>query len=183
MLLKQSLASAHCRIGCLPFAVALLLITLPATAVGNRTAESAMIGKDVPVTIVAAETYSGLDRPTSRLIRSEAEFKSVWKRIHRGRKPLPPLPVVDFEHDMLILVAMGSRNSGGFGIDVARVIRDDASLHILVRTRCPAPDAIVTMALVQPMQLVKVAAGDQKPNFIDQPDPSCARFNTAGGHR
>ena len=183
MLLKQSLALAHCRIGWVPFAVALLLVALPATAVGNRTAESAMIGKDVPVTIVAAETYSGLDRPISRLIRSEAELKSVWKRIHRGRQPLPPLPVVDFERDMLILAALGSRNSGGFGIDVARVIRDKDSLHILVRTRCPAPDTISTMALVQPMQLVKVDAGDQKPNFIDQPDPNCSRFNTASGHR
>jgi hypothetical protein len=80
---------------------------------------------------------------------------------------------VDFAREMLIAVATGTRPSGGFSIRVTGVTALGDVLEIAVLERCPASGAIVTQALTQPVEVVRVAKLAQPPSFRDTRTGAC----------
>jgi protease stability complex PrcB-like protein len=122
---------------------------------------------------VISETHSGLAEARRAVIRDAASWARLWSEIHAGRIPAPALPAVDFEREMLIAVASGTRPTGGFSIQVTGVTTRGDRLEIAVLERCPDADAIVTMALTQPVAVVRVAKLTQTPTFQDTRTGAC----------
>ncbi len=109
-----------------------------------------------PFETLLAEPHSGLAEPRREVVRDEAGWARLWTDIHAGVTPVPPLPEVDFGRHMLIAVASGTRPSGGFAIKVRSVATRGGKLEVVVVETCPAPDAMVTMELSQPVEVVRV---------------------------
>jgi hypothetical protein len=122
---------------------------------------------------VISETHSGLASARREVIRDAASWSRLWAEINAGRTPAPELPAVDFAREMLIAVATGTRPSGGFSIRVTGVTALGDVLEIAVLERCPASGAIVTQALTQPVEVVRVAKLAQPPSFRDTRTGAC----------
>jgi hypothetical protein len=122
---------------------------------------------------VISETHSGLAEARREVVRDAASWTRLWSEIHAGRDPVPALPAVDFEREMLIAVASGTRPTGGFSIQVTAVATRGDRLEVAVLERCPDADAIVTMALTQPVAVVRVAKLAQTPTFQDTRTGAC----------
>jgi hypothetical protein len=122
---------------------------------------------------VISETQSGIATARREVIRDAASWARLWAEIHAGRTPMPELPAVDFGREMLIAVATGTRPSGGFSIQVTGVATRGDRLEVAVLERCPDSDAIVTMALTQPVEVVRVARLAQTPVFHDTRTGGC----------
>ncbi|MEO6222517.1 MAG: hypothetical protein ABIP90_04650, partial [Vicinamibacterales bacterium] len=60
--------------------------------------------------------YSGIDTPERLVIRNLAAWGAAWAQIHARQVPAPPLPTIDFSTRTVIVVAMGTRPTGGYGI-------------------------------------------------------------------
>src|SRR5262245_26001951 len=69
------------------------------------------------------ESFNGLDTAESRVIRSTAEWASVWARIYQNRSPQPALPNIDFLNEQVVVVSLGTRPSSGYSIRIAGVSR------------------------------------------------------------
>jgi hypothetical protein len=69
---------------------------------------------------------------------------------------LPPLPEIDFSREIVIVVALGVRPSGGYGIIVDGAYERDKQLKIVVRSISPGKGCIVTAALTQPVDIVRL---------------------------
>ena len=123
-------------------------------------------------TILAA-AHSGLAERRREVIRDEASWAQLWADIHTSVTPTPPLPAVDFTRDMLIAVATGTRPSGGFGVEVRSVAIRGERVEVGVFERCPAPGAMVSMALTRPVEVVRVARLTQAVTFQDARAASC----------
>ena len=81
---------------------------------------------------------------------------------------------MDFSREMLIAVAMGTHRSGGFDISVQRITFEDGRFMVTVHASRPPPDAMVGMALTQPLQIVRVERNEKEVVFLDaqeEPDP------------
>jgi hypothetical protein len=126
-----------------------------------------------PFETIAAETHSGLGERRREVIRDEASFVRLWAEIHAGPAPAPPLPSVDFARHMLIAVGLGRRPSGGFGIKVQSVTTRGERLEVAVAESCPPPGAMVTMALTEPFEVVRVPRLTQAPTFRETRAASC----------
>jgi hypothetical protein len=122
---------------------------------------------------VISEAHSGLATARREVIRDAAGWSRLWAEIHAGRTPAPELPAVDFAREMLIAVATGTRPSGGFSIQVTGVTTHGDTLEVAVLERCPESDAIVTLALTQPVEVVRVAKLAQTPTFRDTRTGAC----------
>jgi len=109
-----------------------------------------------PFETLLAEAHSGLTEPRREVVRDEAGWARLWADIHTGVTPAPARPPVDFGRHMLIAVASGTRPSGGFAIKVRSVATRGGKLEVVVLETCPAPDAMVTMELTQPVEVVRV---------------------------
>jgi hypothetical protein len=129
---------------------------------------------ECPFETVLATAYSGLTEQRREVVREDASWARLWAEIHAGVDPVPPRPAVDFARDMLIAVAAGTRPSGGFSIKVRRVTtRGGGALEVAVLETCPHPGARVSMALTQPVEVVRVLRLAQPATFRDERAASC----------
>jgi hypothetical protein len=127
----------------------------------------------VPVTRLRAEPYSftfysGLVDPQRLIVRDAAGWQQVWSAIWRNQSPPPPLPNIDFAREMVAVVALGQRATGGFAILVDRAATSADGVTVLVRSIAPRPNCVVTQALTQPVDIARLPRTDGVVTFRDK---------------
>ena len=106
---------------------------------------------------------SGILEPLQVVIQDRKAWEELWKRMYPHNPP--PTPPVDFSRDMLIVVAMGQQNTGGFGIIVDSIYERDDKLHVLVKSISPGPKCATTQSLTQPVDIVRLLKSGQSVIF------------------
>lgn len=108
---------------------------------------------------------SGLVEGADYVVRDRATWEDIWTRINRRRRPIPPVPPVDFTTQIALVVALGQQRSGGYGITIERAEREDGYIVVHVTDRSPASDCIVTTALTAPVDIALVPGRDLPVRF------------------
>jgi hypothetical protein len=97
---------------------------------------------------------SGLSEPRREVIREEIEFLKLWaEHASDVNRPAFP-PEVDFEKEMVVVVAMGNRPTGGYLTEVVDMELKGRKLKVLVGEREPVPGVIQVQRATQPFQFV-----------------------------
>lgn len=117
-------------------------------------ASSTIMGEVIEFREMAKGAMSGFNEPTRLVITNQAEWEKVWQKHNIRRTPVPEVPKVDFEKEMVLLVAMGMRNTGGYSIAIARIEKEEGRMVVHVDTKSPPPGAITLQALTAPFHVV-----------------------------
>lgn len=160
----------------MPIRAALRLVafaTVSTLAAETAGAHGQETGPALPFETLLTEARSGLSEPRREVIRSDEAWQELWERVFTGVSPTPTPPAVDFSREMLVVVALGERRSGGFGIAVQRVSPRGNGLEIEVLESCPAPGAMVSMGLTQPLEVIRLERQPQAPDFVEVRSPAC----------
>ena len=112
--------------------------------------------------------YSGLIEPQRLVVRDPAAWAEIRAAIWKGQSPLPELPQVDFAREMLVVVALGERPTGGYGILVDSAVATPGRLEIWIRTIGPGPGCFVTQALTQPVDIARLPRSERVVRFHDR---------------
>ena len=120
----------------------------------------------VPFTTIAEGQQSGIEERREVVVRTAAEWKALWKA-HAPDEPVPP---VDFSKAMAVGVFAGTRNTGGFRVQITAIDHEAEGLVVSWRETRPAPDAMVTQMLTFPFHVVSTERSTAK-----------VRFREAGG--
>lgn len=96
----------------------------------------------------------GLSAQGIHVARTPAEWRTLWDALTRNRLPKPPAPSIDWEHDMVVCVTLGTRPSGGYTIELEGLRIVGSELVVDARERRPAADAIVPMVTTAPYALI-----------------------------
>lgn len=120
-------------------------------------------GAATPVTLtrfraesLAFTHSSGFDAPALLVIRDSAGWSDAWQTIHERTSPVPALPPIDFSAEVVLLVALGERNSGGHDILILSAAERGDTVVVRVRETSPGSGCITTGALTQPMDLARL---------------------------
>lgn len=111
---------------------------------------------------------SGLPDSARLVVRTPAEWTSLWSRIVANYGPKPAVPDVDFTKEMLLVAAMGTRATGGFSIEIEAVDRDSTSITASVRTRSPGKTCGTTSALTAPVAIVRIPRSTLPVQFVEE---------------
>jgi hypothetical protein len=122
---------------------------------------------------LVVESASGLSEPRRELVRDEAAWARVWDLVYAGVTPRPAREAVDFSRQTLIVVAAGTRPTGGFAVAVRAVSARGDTLQVEVLESCPAPGAMVTAALTRPVTIVRLDAVASAAAFKETKTASC----------
>ena len=80
-----------------------------------------------------------------------------------------------------LTVRLGARPTGGYAVEVTRVMRKGPVLTVVRRTREPLPGAMVTQALTSPAQTVSIedalVRGIRTAVLVDERGAELARIN------
>ena len=107
------------------------------------------------------------------VIRDRETWDTVWKRMFAPPSAsVPPLPEIDFSREMLVVVSMGSRPSGGYRIIVnsARELRLRVEVEVLSSSPCGLAPAIMTA----PVDIVRIPRTDFPVTF-QEVEAKCER--------
>lgn len=114
-------------------------------------------------------SYTGIEEPLRTLIRTEREWEDLWSRLAANRIPRPSPPAVDFSDEVVVVVAMGTRPSGGHAIRIDSVRYAKDTLWVDVTSVAPGAGCLTTQALTAPVAAVAV---ERRPNvtgrFVDR---------------
>ena len=111
--------------------------------------------------------YSGVRDAQRLVIRDQATWQQTWSAIWSRNSPVPALPAIEFDREMVIVAALGERNSGGFSILIDRVTESTTGLTVNVRSVSPGNGCITTQALTQPVDIARVTRRDGMVTFTE----------------
>lgn len=113
------------------------------------------------------ETYSGISERERLVVRDLKAWRELWKRIYSLSSPTPPLPAIDFAKEMLVVVSLGSKANGGYGILIDDASERDNGLEIKVRTISPGKSCMTTQALTAPVDIVRLRKSERPVAFVE----------------
>ncbi len=126
----------------------------------SSTGEATEKAGPVEFESLVRQEQTGLVAPEQRVIRTEQAWSEAWKQIMTYRIPAPERPVIDFERDMVVLVALGERPTAGYAVEVVSIERDGAFLRVVARETKPSADMAQATVLTHPVHAVRVPRSD-----------------------
>jgi hypothetical protein len=115
---------------------------------------------------LAKGAFGGIQEPTLQVIKDKAAWEKLWAKHAAGLKTVEKPPEIDFSKEMVILVAMGRQNTGGYRIQITRVEPIGGKLHISVLKTTPPPGGMSIQVLTAPFEMVAVPKSDLPPEFV-----------------
>jgi hypothetical protein len=131
-------------------------------------------GASLPIVRLRSEPYSftfssGFDKPARLVVRDALTWQAVWNQIYLLESPVPPLPVVDFSRDMIVVVALGSRSTGGYSILIGGASEAaNNGVAVIVDSSSPGSHCAVTEAFTQPVDIARVPLHDGAVSFVER---------------
>ncbi len=113
------------------------------------------------VRTVVKGPMSGIDAPRQATVRSAAEWSALWKT----HDPSGQLPAVDFSREMVVAVFLGSRPTGGYGVEIVRAVGNSGTLVVEYVETAPSRDAITAQILTAPYHLAAIPKHDGEVRF------------------
>ena len=111
-------------------------------------------------TILAEGQHSGFTLQKTLLLESTNEFIQLWA-IHTGSGQTP-VPVIDFKTNVVVASFLGEQRTGGYSIQLDKVIEGDKDIQVLLKIKRPAPGSMRTMQITQPFVIFTLSKA-QKP--------------------
>jgi hypothetical protein len=93
----------------------------------------------------------GIERPLQRVLSSEVEWQTVWSEIQRRTDEAIALPEVDWQRSRMLVIALGSRPSGGYAVAFGSVREFEAEIQVEVYELMPGEACIVTTGITYPI--------------------------------
>lgn len=119
-------------------------------------------GDRTPFQTLANEPYSGIDAKQNVVITDDKAWDRLWDETYKIMDPKPAMPNVNFASETVIGVYLGMKSSGGYGIEVSKIIDTGKEYQVYIKEISPQKGAMSTMALTQPFHLIKFENPENK---------------------
>lgn len=142
----------------------LLMLYANLAACSNQQA-GGVVSASNPITaeVIYQSHQCSQSQPQAVWIKSQQQLQQIYANLRRsyiGGQSTPP--TVDFSGYGVLLLAMGQKNTGGYGLNLVDETVSVVSglLEVRVRWLEPKRGMMVTQALTSPCLLVKISQGD-----------------------
>ncbi len=116
---------------------------------------------------LAKGAFSGMTEARQEVITNRSAWERVWAKHTVRSFPPQKLPEIDFRKQMVIVVTLGQKPTGGFALEIMSVVEAADRLQITVKSTTPRSGAMTIQALTAPFHFVAVPRSDLKPQFIE----------------
>lgn len=133
-----------------------LAVSLVAGCAVNRsaTAEGAPLARQV-----TESDHCGLTAPGLVYVSTAGDLDKL-AQLPSGNLALSMLRAIDFEQEHVVLVGLGQKTTGGYGLTLQSSEIVDDVLELMVEVRRPAAGAMVTQALTTPCAVIAISPDD-----------------------
>ena len=119
-------------------------------------------------TTVARGTASGQESARQVTVRTEAEWRALWK----AHAPAQKLPAVDFSTNMVVGLFLGTQPSAGIEVEITAVRPEPDALVVEYVERRPGQGMMAAQILTEPFHLVSVPKREGPVRFVRAGGPA-----------
>jgi hypothetical protein len=112
---------------------------------------------------VVEGTDSPLRERLEIVVKTPEEWQALWKRFAPERRP----EAVDFEHEMVVGVFLGSHPVSGYRVEIFSVAREEGVIVVRYHLRAPREGTVLTLRESAPYQLVAVPRDARRIRFVE----------------
>jgi hypothetical protein len=105
--------------------------------------------------------HSNIDDARQVVVRTAADWGALWKE-HAAERPMP---AVDFAREAVAAVFLGTRSTGGFGVEIVGAGQKAGAFVVQYRETKPGPGAITAQVITSPFLLVAMPKVDGDVTF------------------
>ena len=87
------------------------------------------------------------------IIQTQQEWEGLWNNTYHSTYADPE---INFNSSVVIAVYMGERATGGYNIEITRILKSEAHRLVIIRETKPSPFGLRTMAPTHPFHIVKL---------------------------
>lgn len=115
-------------------------------------------------------TSSGITDARQIVIRSKKEWETLWAQHQSIQYPPQPVPIVDFEKQMVVGVFSGDKGSSGYETTILDVAFDVAEVRVFYHLSTPErqPGMGFLAVMTQPHHLKSVPRSDLPVRFVEK---------------
>jgi len=140
--------------------------------------DAAGTGTELPLSRFRQDSFaytqtSGYLIPTQLVIRDQAAWAEAWRTLHAGHQSEPPLPLVEFDREIVVLAALGSRNTGGYDVLLEAASIEGSQVTLTVRETAPGSTCARIHVLTQPVDIARLSRREEPIHFVTVPCEGC----------
>ncbi len=125
-------------------------------------------GESVSFTTIDKGGFSGFQEPQERFITALDEWIQLWARRQANLTTKKPHPPVDFDRDVVLVVTLGMKNTGGYAIEITRIVKTKDDIQVFVKRTAPPEGTKGSAAMTSPFVLARMKKPDRPVTFVDE---------------
>ena len=145
--------------------IATILFSIMLTSCPNKSQENSQDDNSFTSLHKGRMNGSGDISQQNKVISSEREWKQFLTKLNISQSNIPS---VNFSKYTLLILIDKVRNTGGFLVEVKDIKTEENKLIVTVKHTGPKPTDMVTMAIEQPFQVVKINKTNKEIVFVTQ---------------
>jgi hypothetical protein len=124
-------------------------------------------GEPVSFGTVDKAATSGFQAPQQSFVATQKEWVDTWVTREGPVTPKKPHPQIDFSREVVIVAALGTKPTGGFAIEITRIVRTKDAIEIYVRKTAPQDGLKPPPGPTSPFVLARMPRPDRPVTFRD----------------
>lgn len=102
----------------------------------------------------------GFKEKSNQIISDQKEFSKIWDQAFVNYMNKESAPEVDFTKNIVLLIALGEKTSGGHTIKVNSIVESNENTIVNILETCPGKGCMTTESITYSYQIVQI----EKPN-------------------
>lgn len=127
-----------------------------------NTKDTTSPAKEFAFNSIKKTNDSGFESPTTKVIATQQELEKVWKQAWSRISDVPQLPTLDFSKNQVILIALGAKNNGGYGLEIEKLTETKNELVVNYFETKPGENCMTTQAIVFPLEIIEIEKNAKK---------------------
>ena len=123
-------------------------------------AASATDNGEIEFEVLDSGDLSGFAGEAYFVVKSEAEWESLWQKHSIVFLPPKPCPRIVFSKEMVICAFMGRQPTAGYQIQVRRIWSSEGIVHVEILKTSPSEDLILNPVLTSPFVFASIQRTD-----------------------
>ena len=104
--------------------------------------------------VLKQEVYGGREKKATEVVKSQEQLDKLYKELGSA-----DAPKIDFEHNNVVAIFMGQKNTGGYSISIRKISVEDNVTTIAVKYTMP--EGMASMALTAPYCIAVIPKTDR----------------------
>jgi PrcB C-terminal len=107
--------------------------------------------------IIAKGVHSGIHESLKTAIRNDSEWRALWMKHASALSSAPPPPTVNFDEELVVVIFLGDKPTGGYSVEIGSAERSDGVLTVIYDERSPRTGGMTIQAFTQPFEIIRIA--------------------------